>query len=127
MDEDVSTATLGADLYDPIAGTWSSAGTCAYARLYHSTALLLPNGTVVSAGSNPVRGTYEFARHRFDRYVHTSSRYFSQIGPELSAPLETGACFSPKFLTAPWTCASASIRKFPFETMHSPSCNPSMI
>ncbi len=59
MDEDASTATLGADLYDPVAGTWSSAGTCAYARLYHSTALLLPDGTVLSAGSNPVRGTYE--------------------------------------------------------------------
>jgi Domain of unknown function (DUF1929)/Glyoxal oxidase N-terminus/PKD domain len=59
MDEDASTATLGADLYDPVAGTWSSAGTCAYPRLYHSSALLLPNGTVVSAGSNPVRGTYE--------------------------------------------------------------------
>src|SRR6202043_2436242 len=54
-----STATLGADLYDPSAGTWSSAGTCAYPRLYHSTALLLPNATVVSAGSNPARGTYE--------------------------------------------------------------------
>ena len=59
MDEDASTATLGADLYDPVAGTWSSAGTCAYPRLYHSTALLLPDATVVSAGSNPVRGTYE--------------------------------------------------------------------
>jgi Domain of unknown function (DUF1929)/Glyoxal oxidase N-terminus/PKD domain len=58
-DEDASTATLGADLYDPVAGTWSSAGTCAYARMYHSTALLLPDGTVLSAGSNPVRGTYE--------------------------------------------------------------------
>ena len=59
MDEDASTATLGADLYDPVAKTWSSAGTCAYARLYHSTALLMPDGTVLSAGSNPVRGTYE--------------------------------------------------------------------
>jgi galactose oxidase-like protein/Big-like domain-containing protein/PKD domain-containing protein len=57
--EDPSSATLGADLYDPATGAWSSAGTCSYARLYHSTALLLPDATVVSAGSNPVRGTYE--------------------------------------------------------------------
>ena len=57
--EDVNSATLGADLYDPATGLWSSAGTCSYARLYHSTAILLPDATVVSAGSNPQRGTYE--------------------------------------------------------------------
>jgi hypothetical protein len=57
--EDVNSATLGADLYDPVHGVWSSAGTCSYARLYHSTAILLPDATVVSAGSNPQRGTYE--------------------------------------------------------------------
>jgi hypothetical protein len=57
--EDVNSATLGADLYDPTTGKWSSAGTCSFARLYHSTAILLPDATVVSAGSNPQRGTYE--------------------------------------------------------------------
>ena len=59
QDEDPTTATLGADLYDPATGNWSSAGTCSFARLYHSTAILLPDATVVSAGSNPTRGTYE--------------------------------------------------------------------
>src|SRR6516225_5136059 len=58
-DEDLNSATLGADLYDPATGKWSSAGTCSYARLYHSTAILLPDATVVSAGSNPTRDTYE--------------------------------------------------------------------
>jgi hypothetical protein len=49
-----------ADLYDPVANTMSSAGTAAYSRLYHSTALLLPDATVVSMGSNPGRrGSYE--------------------------------------------------------------------
>src|SRR5438874_4684404 len=37
-----------------------SAATAAYSRLYHSTALLLPDATVVSMGSNPGdRGSYE--------------------------------------------------------------------
>jgi hypothetical protein len=40
-------------------GSWSSAGTATYARLYHSTAFLLPDATVAVAGSNPDRGTYE--------------------------------------------------------------------
>src|SRR6266496_1409485 len=42
-----------ADLYDPGSNTMGSAGTAAYSRLYHSTALLLPDATVLSTGSNP--------------------------------------------------------------------------
>ena len=42
-----------ADLYDPVSNTFSSAGTAAYSRLYHSPALLLPDATVASMGSNP--------------------------------------------------------------------------
>src|SRR5260370_42177854 len=49
-----------ADLYDPVTQTFSSGGTASYSRLYHSTALLLPDATVVSMGSNPgTRGGYE--------------------------------------------------------------------
>ena len=59
-DEDASTASLNADLYDPAANTFSFApGANAYARLYHSNALLLPDATVWVAGGNPTRGTYE--------------------------------------------------------------------
>jgi Galactose oxidase-like, Early set domain/PKD domain len=51
-----------ADLYDPVSGTMSSGGTAAYSRLYHSTAVLLPDATVASMGSNPGdRGRYESA------------------------------------------------------------------
>jgi len=58
-DEDTATASLNADLYDPVSNTFSSAGANAYARLYHSVALLMPDATVWVAGGNPVRGTYE--------------------------------------------------------------------
>jgi uncharacterized membrane protein len=58
-DEDTSTASLNADLYDPATNTFSSAGANSYARLYHSVSLLLPDGTVWLAGGNPQRGTYE--------------------------------------------------------------------
>src|SRR5262249_57295906 len=59
VNENSSTASLQADLFDPVAGTWSAAGVASYARLYHSVALLLPDATVWTAGSNPQRGTYE--------------------------------------------------------------------
>jgi uncharacterized membrane protein len=57
-DEDVNTASLNADLYDPVSNTFSSAGANAYPRLYHSVALLLPDATVWFAGGNPSRGSY---------------------------------------------------------------------
>jgi len=48
-----------ADLYDPSTNTFGSAGTADYSRLYHSTAVLLPDATVASLGSNPGdRGKY---------------------------------------------------------------------
>ena len=59
INEKASTATLGADLYDPETGIWSSAGSNVYPRLYHSTALLLPDGRVALMGSNPTRGTFD--------------------------------------------------------------------
>ncbi len=58
-DENAATASLNADLYDPATNSFSSAGANTYARLYHSVALLLPDATVWTAGSNPARGTWE--------------------------------------------------------------------
>ena len=58
-DEDGSTASLAADLYDPATNLFTSAGSNAFPRLYHSTALLLPDATVVLSGGNPQQGTYE--------------------------------------------------------------------
>ena len=60
--ESPSPAGKQADLYDPVTNTFGSAGTAAYSRLYHSVALLLPDATVASMGSNPgPRGNYESA------------------------------------------------------------------
>ena len=58
-DEDASTASLNADLYDPASSHFSSAGANVYPRLYHTVALLLPDATVWLAGGNPSRGNYE--------------------------------------------------------------------
>src|SRR5262249_54998282 len=57
--EDTSTASLNADLYDPASNGFFSAGVNAFPRLYHSGALLLPDGTVMVAGGNPSQGNYE--------------------------------------------------------------------
>jgi len=40
------------ELYDPVAGTWTQMAPQAAPRMYHSTAVLLPDGRVLSAGQS---------------------------------------------------------------------------
>ena len=58
-DEDPTTASLKAELYDPATNSFSSAGANTFPRLYHNVQLLLPDGTVFLAGGNPHQGVYE--------------------------------------------------------------------
>jgi hypothetical protein len=58
-DEDGSTASLTADLYDPATNSFSSAAPNVYPHLYHSTAVLLPDATVALSGGNPQQGVFE--------------------------------------------------------------------
>jgi hypothetical protein len=51
--EDVPLAQLQSEIYDPAKNEWTLTAFCTVPRLYHSTALLLPDGRVVAAGGNP--------------------------------------------------------------------------
>lgn len=46
----IPTATYVAEIWDPETETWSRGASATKPRLYHSTALLLPDGTVLTAG-----------------------------------------------------------------------------
>jgi Galactose oxidase-like, Early set domain len=50
-------AVLTAELWNPATGAWSDMAAMAKYRLYHSTALLLPDGRVLSAGSGRPKPT----------------------------------------------------------------------
>jgi hypothetical protein len=58
-DEDGSTASFNADIYNPSTNSFTTGAPNAFPRLYHSNSLLLPDATLLVAGSNPARGTYE--------------------------------------------------------------------
>ena len=59
MEETAAQAAFGAEIYHPVAGEWHMAADSRVPRLYHSVAVLLPDGKVVTAGSNPQRKTEE--------------------------------------------------------------------
>jgi hypothetical protein len=59
MEESAAMAAFDAEIFDPVTGTWLMGATSRVARLYHSVAVLVPDGRVVTAGSNPARRTEE--------------------------------------------------------------------
>jgi hypothetical protein len=58
-DEQVETASLTADIYDPLTNSFSQVASNSWAHLYHSTAVLLPDASVVLSGGNPMQGQFE--------------------------------------------------------------------
>jgi hypothetical protein len=84
-DEDTSTASLNADLYDPATNKMLSASANAVPRLYHSVALLLPDATVWIAGGNPNRGTYEPSVE-----IYSPAYLFNPDGTPATRPTITG-------------------------------------
>ncbi len=56
--EDQPLARLQPEIYDPATDIWTPMAPATVPRLYHSTALLLPDGSVVAAGGNPEGGTH---------------------------------------------------------------------
>jgi hypothetical protein len=88
-DEDTTTASLNADLYDPGSNTISSAGAEVYARLYHSVSLLLPDATVWVGGGNPQRGTYEPHME-----IYSPAYLFNADGTLATRPTITGTSSS---------------------------------
>jgi hypothetical protein len=59
MEEMAHGAPDHAQIYRPATGTWTHTAKSRVARLYHSVALLTPDGKVITAGSNPARKTEE--------------------------------------------------------------------
>jgi hypothetical protein len=51
-------ARLQPEIYDIPSDTWTPMAASTVPRLYHSTAILLPDGSVLAAGGNPEGGTH---------------------------------------------------------------------
>lgn len=85
FDEDGTTASLKAELYDPVANKFNPAGSNVYPRLYHSNSILLPDATILLAGSNPHQGTYDPHLE-----LYTPPYLFNSNGTPATRPTITG-------------------------------------
>ena len=73
-----------AELYNPRTGTWSTMAAQTAPRIYHSTAVLLPSGQVLSAGTDS--GTYQYTAE-----IYSPPYLFRGPRPKVSsAPASVG-------------------------------------
>ena len=80
--EDAPTAVLESEIYHSDTNTWSLAAKAQVARMYHSIALLLPDGRVLAAGSNPNRRDDELRLEIFHPpYLFKGPRPFVETAP----------------------------------------------
>lgn len=55
---------VGAELWNPQTGAWTKMACIAEPRMYHSSALLLPDATVVAAGGDPLFGPTDYPSYQ---------------------------------------------------------------
>jgi len=79
-----------AEIFDPATGTWTEMAAQAGQRTYHSTALLLPDGRVLSAGSNSGKPEQTTAEIFSPPYLFSSARPVIDSAP---AAVPYGASF----------------------------------
>jgi hypothetical protein len=83
MNEDIRQSMLPAEIYNPATNTWTVVAKQNVPRVYHSVALLLPDGRVVTAGGNPNRTINELRLEIYSPAYMSRSRPVIQSAPEV--------------------------------------------
>jgi FtsP/CotA-like multicopper oxidase with cupredoxin domain len=112
-----------AEIYDPATNAFRQAATATVGRLYHSIALLLPDGRVITAGSNPDRGDDELRLELFHPpYLFRGPRPFIQsVAREWTYGSEVGI-HTPQAASIRW---AQLIR--PMAVTHSDDCSQRLV
>ena len=79
----VTSGTLPAEIWDPATNQWTTIDSIAAARNYHSTAVLLPDGTVLIAGGGHPTGLSDPGQ--FNAQVYSPSYLFNGPRPAITS------------------------------------------
>ncbi|MBD2725520.1 DUF1929 domain-containing protein [Nostoc sp. FACHB-892] len=82
MNEDLTQSMLPAEIYNPATKTWTVVAKQNVPRVYHSVALLLPDGRVATAGGNPRRTINELRLEIYSPAYMSRSRPIIQSAPQ---------------------------------------------
>jgi len=96
-DEDATTASLKAEIYDPATSSFSPAGSNTFPRLYHNVQLLLPDGTVALTGGNPDQGVFENHIEIYQPSYLFNSDGSAAVRPRIAAGAPASITYSQSF------------------------------
>jgi hypothetical protein len=122
--DDGITPVFGADLYDPATGSWAAMRPMRVPRLYHSTALLLPDGRVLTAGKDEEFNPDPFKYSEYRIEIFSPPYLFRGLRPAITnAPgsITYGASFAVQTPNGAAISAAALIR--PGAVTHSFNAN----
>jgi hypothetical protein len=82
---DANQPVYDTEIYDPSAGTWSRVCSRRVPRLYHSSAVLLPDGRVLTAGSDETYNIEPFHKHELRIEIFSPPYLFRGQRPQFSS------------------------------------------
>jgi hypothetical protein len=108
---DASTAVLAAELWSPTTETWTTLAAMQVPRLYHSTALLLPDGRVMVAGGgrNDGVGAPDSPRDKFSAEIYSPPYLFKGTRPTITSAPATTSYGTNMFVATPDATTIASV------------------
>jgi len=101
--EDTTQGNLPAEIYNPATNTWTVAATPNVTdRVYHSVALLLPDGRVIAGGGNPQRTVDELRLEIYSPAYMTQTRPVIQQAPQATTYGQTFTIQTPQAGNIKW-------------------------
>jgi hypothetical protein len=103
----VTSGVLPAEIWDPATKQWTSIGSIAAARNYHSTAVLQPDGTVLIAGGGHEESTSDPGQ--YNAQVYSPSYLFNGPRPTITAGPGSAQYGAAMTVTTPDASSIASV------------------
>ena len=94
---DATSAVFAAEMWSPITQTWTTMASMATPRLYHSTAILLPDGRVLVAGG----GRNSTAPNELSAELYSPPYLFKGVRPSITSAPSSATYGSNFFVSTP--------------------------